>query len=156
HNPLQAKKEDYDALAHIEDHRLRVYAAMIRALDRGVGRVLKALRDNGLEENTLVIFTSDNGGAGYLGLPDVNKPYRGWKLTLFEGGTHVPYFARWPAKIKPGTSFDHPVGHIDVFATAAAATGAQLPDDRVIDGVNLLPYVTGERLEAPHETLFWR
>jgi len=156
HNPLQAKKQDYDGLAHIQDHRLRVYAAMIRALDRGVGRVLDALRDNGLEDNTLVIFTSDNGGAGYLGLPDVNKPYRGWKLTLFEGGTHVPFFARWPAKIRPGTTFEHPVGHIDIFATAAAAAGATLPNDRVIDGVDLLPYITGERLEAPHKTLFWR
>ena len=156
HSPLQAKKQDYDALAHIEDHRLRVYAAMIRALDRGVGRVLDALRDNGLQDNTLVIFTSDNGGAGYLGLPDVNKPYRGWKLTLFEGGTHVPYFARWPAKIEPGTRFEHPVGHIDIFATAAAAARTTLPDDRVIDGVDLMPYVTGQRVEPPHRTLFWR
>ena len=94
HNPLQAKREDYEALAHIEDHTLRVYAAMIMALDRGVGRVLQALEDNGLDENTLVIFTSDNGGADYIGLADINQPYRGWKLTHFEGGTHVPFFAK--------------------------------------------------------------
>ncbi len=156
HNPLQAKKADFEALAHIEDPTLRVYGAMIRALDRGVGRVLAALQEHGLEENTLVIFTSDNGGAGYIGLPNVNKPYRGWKLTLFEGGTHVPYFAQWPAKIEPGTTFEHPVGHIDIFATAAAAAGGTIPDDRVIDGVDLLPYVTGERADPPHETLFWR
>ncbi len=67
HNPLQAKKEDYDALSHITDHRLRVYAAMITALDRGVGRVLDALKANGIADNTLMIFSSDNGGAGYSG-----------------------------------------------------------------------------------------
>lgn len=156
HSPLQAKKEDYDSLSHIEDPRLRVYAAMIRSLDRGVGRVLQALKDNGLEHNTLVIFTSDNGGAGYLGLPDVNKPYRGWKLTLFEGGTHVPYFARWPAKIPAGTRFEYPVSHMDILPTAAGAAGAPLPDDRIIDGVDLVPYVTGERMDRPHRTLFWR
>jgi uncharacterized sulfatase len=155
HNPLQAKRSDYDALAHIEDHRLRVYAAMILALDRGVGRVLDKLEELGLDENTLVVFTSDNGGAGYLGLPDVNQPYRGWKLTHFEGGTHVPFFASWPARIAPGGVFDAPVSHIDLLPTLAAAAGARLPDDRIIDGVDLLPYVAG--LEArPHETLFWR
>ena len=85
HTPLQATRADYDALSHIADHRLRVYAAMIRALDRGVGRVLDALRANGLEENTLVFFTSDNGAPGYIGLPDVNRPFRGWKITLLRG-----------------------------------------------------------------------
>ena len=67
------------------------------------GEVLQALRDNGLEDNTLVMFTSDNGGAGYIGLPDVNKPFRGWKISLFEGGIHVPYFIKWPARIPAGT-----------------------------------------------------
>jgi arylsulfatase A-like enzyme len=156
HNPLQAKREDYDALSHITDHRLRVYAAMITALDRGVGRVLDALKAHGIADNTLVIFTSDNGGAGYLGLPDINKPYRGWKLTLFEGGTHVPFFARWPGHIAPGTRYDKPVEHIDILPTVAAAGGAKLPDDRIIDGVDVLPFVRGERTDAPHETLFWR
>ena len=129
---------------------------MIAALDRGVGRVLDALDANGLTNNTLVIFTSDNGGASYLGLPNVNKPYRGWKLTLFEGGTHVPFFAKWPGHIAPGMRYDAPVGHIDIFATATAAAGAKLPDDRIIDGVDLLPYVNGTRDGQPHDTLFWR
>ena len=122
HTPLQATRADYDALSHIELHRERVYAAMIRALDRGVGRVLEALRENGLEENTLVIFTSDNGGAGYIGLPDVNRPFRGWKITLFEGGIHVPYFMKWPARIEAGQRFDAPVHHFDIFATAAVVS----------------------------------
>ncbi len=156
HTPLQATREDYDALSHIESHRERVYAAMIRSLDRGVGRVLEALERNGLEENTLVLFTSDNGGAGYIGLPEVNRPFRGWKITLFEGGIHVPFFAKWPARIAPGTVVGAPVHHFDLFTTAAAAAGAPLPDDRKIDGVDLVPFATGEARGVPHEALFWR
>ena len=74
HIPLQAERGDYEALSHIEDHTERVYAAMLRGLDRGVGQVLAALEEHGLTDNTLVVFTSDNGGAGYVGLPDLNKP----------------------------------------------------------------------------------
>lgn len=156
HNPLQATREDYDAFPGIEDHTLRVYAGMIRALDRSVGRVLQALEDNGLADNTLVIFTSDNGGAGYIGLPDINSPYRGWKLNHFEGGIHVPFMARWPARIAPGSVMKAPVHHMDVFHTAAAAAGAQPPADRRLDGVDLLPFIRGEQAGEPHQTLFWR
>ena len=156
HNPLQAYIDDYAALSHIGDHRLRVYAAMIRALDRSVGRVMDALEANDLLDNTLVIFTSDNGGASYVGLPDINQPYRGWKTTFFEGGIHVPYFMSWPGTIDPGTTYDKPVTHFDIYATAAAAAGAALPGDRTIDGVDLIPYVTGAATGEPHETLFWR
>ncbi|MCE7999107.1 MAG: sulfatase-like hydrolase/transferase [Rhodobiaceae bacterium] len=155
HTPLQALKSDYDALSHIEDHRLRVYTAMTRAVDRSVGRVMQALKDNGLDENTLVIFTSDNGGAGYVGLDDLNTPYRGWKITLFEGGTHVPFMARWPKRIPAGTVFDEPVSHIDMFATAAGAAGGAMPTDRIMDGVDFVPFVAGETEGAPHEALFW-
>jgi arylsulfatase A-like enzyme len=157
HTPLQASKEDYAALSHIELHRERVYAAMIRSLDRGVGRVMQALKANDLDENTLVMFTSDNGGAGYIGLPDVNDPYRGWKITLFEGGIRVPFLARWPARLPAGETFDAPVHHFDMYATAAAAAGADLPTDRVMDGVDLTAYVTGiDTTQAPHEYLFFR
>jgi arylsulfatase A-like enzyme len=156
HTPLQASKSDYDALAHIESHAERVYAAMIRSLDRGVGEVLDALRANNLEENTLVIFSSDNGAAGYIGVPDLNKPYRGWKMTFFEGGLHSPFFLKWPARIPKGTRSDEPVSHIDLFATAASAAGAPLPSDRSIDGVDLLPYATGDGAGPAHEALFWR
>jgi arylsulfatase A-like enzyme len=160
HTPLQATRADYDALSHISLHRERVYAAMIRALDRGVGQVLDALRRNGLEDNTLVVFTSDNGGAGYIGLPDVNDPYRGWKITLFEGGIHVPYFVKWPAKLEAGQTVDAPVHHFDFFATAAAAAGASLPTDRKIDGVDLTGVAraiqAGDADAISHEKLFWR
>ncbi len=157
HTPLQATREDYEALSDIELHRERVYAAMIRSLDRGVGRVMEALKANGLDENTLVMFTSDNGGAGYIGLPDVNDPYRGWKITLFEGGIRVPFLARWPAQIPAGVTYDAPVHHFDMYATAAAAAGADLPTDRIMDGVDLMPYTAGaETTEQPHDYLFFR
>jgi uncharacterized sulfatase len=156
HTPLQATREDYEALAHIENHRERVYAAMIRSLDRGVGEVLDALERNGLDENTLVLFTSDNGGAGYIGLPEVNSPFRGWKITLFEGGIHVPFFVKWPARIPAGTEVTAPVHHFDMYATAAAAAGASMPGDRTMDGVDLVPFTNGEASGVPHEALFWR
>jgi len=156
HTPLQALRSDYDALPQIEHHTLRTYAAMIRALDRGVGSVLEALRANGLEENTLVIFTSDNGGAEYVGLPDLNKPYRGWKMTFFEGGVRTPFFAKWPARLPAGSRFHTPAAHVDIFATAAGAAGAALPSDRVIDGVDLVKLALGEAQGRPHGAIFWR
>jgi arylsulfatase A-like enzyme len=156
HTPLQALRSDYEALSGIPDHTLRVYAAMIRALDRGVGTVLEALRANGLEENTLVLFTSDNGGADYVGLPDLNKPYRGWKMTFFEGGVHTPFFAKWPAQLAAGQRYDGAVAHIDIFATAAGAAGAPLPSDRPIDGVDLVKLARGEAQPRPHHAVFWR
>lgn len=156
HTPLQALKSDYDALADIKDHRLRVYGAMIRALDRNVGLVLDALKAHGLEENTLVIFTSDNGGANYIGLPDINKPFRGWKATFFEGGIHVPFFMKWPAKLAKSMRYEQPVGHVDIFSTAAAAAAAEPPKDRVMDGVDLAAVVADPAKAAPHKSLYWR
>jgi arylsulfatase A-like enzyme len=156
HTPLQALKSDYDALPQIKDHRLRVYAAMVRALDRDTGKVLDALKEMGLDDNTLVIFTSDNGGANYIGLPDINKPYRGWKASFFEGGIHVPFFMRWPGHLPDGASYRYPVAHVDIFATAAAVAGAAMPSDRVMDGVDLLPYLEGQNAAHPHQTLYWR
>jgi uncharacterized sulfatase len=156
HTPLQASKADYDALSHIENHDARVYGAMIRALDRSVGRVTAELAAQGLLENTIIVFSSDNGGAGYVGLPNVNKPFRGWKLTYFEGGLRVPMLVSWPAKIKPGAETSAPVGHQDVLPTLAAAAGAGLPTDRLIDGVDMMPFLSPAAEGAPPRTMFWR
>ncbi len=157
HTPLQATREDYEAVGDIQPHRKRVYAAMIRAVDRSVGRVLDTLEEEGIADNTVVIFTSDNGGAGYIGLPDVNSPFRGWKITMFEGGLRVPMFIKWPARIEAGTTVDTPVAHIDVMPTLAAAAGAPLPEGVAIDGENVLPLATGEGAESwARETLFWQ
>jgi hypothetical protein len=114
------------------------------------------LKAQGLDENTLVVFTSDNGGANYLGLPQINKPFRGWKLTFFEGGIRVPYFMHWPKRIPAGAQLTAPVSHFDIYATAAAAAGAALPADRKMDGVDLSPFLTGAVSGRPHTSLFWR
>ncbi len=157
HTPLQATKADYDALSHIKEHRLRVYAAMIRALDRSVGRIMQKLEEEGLADNTMIVLSSDNGGAGYIGLPEVNAPYRGWKLTQFEGGIRVPMLIKWPSKIAPGTKVDTPVAHIDLMPTLAAAAGASLPEDVVIDGLNILPLARGDgSINRLNDALFWQ
>lgn len=156
HTPLQATREDYEAVGDIKPHRLRVYAAMIRALDRSVGEILDKLEEEGLAENTVVIFSSDNGGAGYVGLPDVNAPYRGWKLTLFEGGVRVPFMMRWPDGLPAGRAVDKPVTHIDIFRTIASITGAELPE-RTIDGVDLMPIATGSGpIERVDDAIYWQ
>jgi arylsulfatase A-like enzyme len=155
HTPFQATKADYDALSSIRDQRTRVYGAMIRALDRGVGKVMAALKAEGVDRNTLVVFTNDNGGAWYAGLPDINKPYRGWKGTFFEGGIRVPFFVRWPVKIAARQKLSMPVQFIDVLPTLAAAAGAGEPANRLIDGINLLPFAIEHR-QMVERPLFWR
>ena len=161
HTPLQATREDYEAVGDIRPHRKRVYAAMVRALDRSVGRILDTLEAEGLADNTMVVFTSDNGGPGYIGIDDINSPHRGWKITMFEGGIRVPLFVKWPAEIAPGTTVETPVAHIDMMPTLATAAGAALPTDVVIDGVDLLPLASGSATREGadswnRETLFWQ
>ena len=156
HNPLQSLKKDYEKHSHMENHTLQVYAGMIEALDRSIGKILSALEKNGLTENTLIIFTSDNGGAGYIGLDNINKPYRGWKLTHFEGGMHIPFFAKWPTKIKKGMKYDKRIHHTDIFSTILGAANIEHPKEITIDGVNLIPFLTNEKRGEPHETLYWK
>ncbi|MBA4225668.1 MAG: sulfatase [Hyphomonas sp.] len=156
HTPLQATKEDYEAVGDIEPHRLRVYAAMLRAVDRSVGRIMEKLEEEGLADNTIIVFSSDNGAAGYIGIPEVNAPYRGWKITLFEGGIRVPLFMKWPAAIQPGTVVDEPVAHVDMMPTLAAVAGAPLPAGVEIDGQNILPLATGNgEFARPGDAIFW-
>ena len=156
HSPLQATREDYEAVGDIQPERLRVYAAMVRALDRSVGEIMDKLEEEGLADNTVVVFTSDNGGAGYIGLPKVNAPYRGWKITLFEGGIRVPMFVSWPGHIAAGAQIGTPVAHIDLMPTLAAIAGATLPAGVDIDGQNLLPAATGTgTVTRPDDAIFW-
>lgn len=150
HTPLQALKSDYDALPQIKDHTQRVYGAMVRQLDRRIGDILAKLKATGLDQNTLVIFTSDNGGAWYTGIADHNKPYRGYKGTFFEGGIRVPLLMRWPGTIPAGTTRPDVAQHLDMFATIAAAAGAEVPSDRKMDSYNL--FNPKER----REITFWR
>lgn len=155
HTPLQALKSDYDALTHIADHRDRVYAAMLVALDRSVATIQARLEEHGLADNTLILFTSDNGGAWYVDMPDLNRPYRGWKATFFEGGIRSPLFARWPARIPAGRTVPGVATNMDMMETIAAAAGATPPRDRPMDGLDLLPALTGASA-IPPRTLHWR
>ncbi len=156
HTPLQAPKEVYDRLDYIADHKTRVYYAMIESMDEAIGMVLNKLESLGLDDNTLVIFSSDNGAAPYTRIPHTNSPFRGSKANYFQGGVVVPYLMRWPAAIESGTVLDIPVSLLDVFPTVAQATGAKVPQDRPIDGVNLLPLIRGDVSDAPHQALVWR
>lgn len=150
HTPLQALKSDYDALPQIKDHTERVYGAMIRQLDRRIGDVMAKLKETGLDDNTLVIFTSDNGGAWYTGIAGHNRPYRGFKGTFFEGGIRVPIFMRWPGKIAPGSTRADVAQHLDLFATIVGVAGGRLPTDRKMDSFNLMD--PAQR----REITFWR
>ena len=154
HGPLQVTQEYYDRFPHIEDEGSRIYAAMTSALDDGIGAILNALDENGLEENTLVVFLSDNGA----GVSDVcnNDPLRLGKQTMFEGGIRVPFTMKWPARLLQGTTYEHPVSALDIFSTAIAAAGGTLRADGTLDGVDLLPFLDDSNSRRPHDELFWR
>ena len=156
HNPLQAVRSDVEQMSHMSGHNLKVYSGMIRALDRSVGEIIRTLKELNIYGRTLIFFTSDNGGANYIELEDINKPFRGWKISFFEGGIRVPFILSWPDQIDPGLKFDKPVHHFDIFSTIASAANVQIPMDRKIDGVDLMPYIKGEKIANPHQTLFWR
>ena len=156
HNPLQSLKKDYEKHKHMQNHTLQVYSGMIEALDRSIEKIVSALEENGLTDNTLIIFTSDNGGAGYIGLHDINKPYRGWKLTHFEGGVHVPFFAKWPAKIGKNQIYNKRIHHTDIFSTILGAANIEMPKDITIDGIDLIPYIVDKKESEPHTTLYWK
>ncbi|WP_163930985.1 sulfatase-like hydrolase/transferase [Paraferrimonas sp. SM1919] len=157
HNPIQATRSDYQAVGDITPHHKRVYAAMLYSLDRSVGNIMAKLEQQGLSENTIVVLTSDNGGADYVAIDDLNKPYRGWKNTFFEGGIRVPYTIRWPGKIAPGTTIDEPVIHYDLMPTLAAAAGVDLPSDRDYDGVDLAPLWSQDdkAFTRNNDAMFW-
>lgn len=156
HTPLQATRADYEAVGDIKPHHKRVYAAMVRALDRSVGRILQTLEEEGLSQNTIVVFSSDNGAPGYIGIDGLNAPFRGWKLTLFEGGLRVPLLVKWPARITPGAIIEDPVGHIDLMPTLASMAGAAPPADRPIDGVDLSPRLALGAPPMAERALFWQ
>jgi arylsulfatase A-like enzyme len=148
HVPLQAPPEYLARFAHVEDPRERLFAAVQAASDDAVGIVLDELKALDRERDTLVFFLSDNGSAG------PSRALRGAKGSLAEGGVRVPFALRWPARIPTGVTCSQPVLQLDVFATALAAAGGT--SERPIDGVDLVPFLTGEREGAPHAELFWR
>ena len=148
HTPLQALKSDYDKLTHIDNHIERVYAAMIMSLDRSVGRIVESLEANGLSENTWIIFTSDNGGANYIGLRYINSPYRGWKLTLFEGGIKVPLIF-WKDGIAPQEVAQRAM-HIDIMPTIHGLINEELTHS--VDGIDLF----ADEYDLNQRPIFWK
>ncbi len=154
HAPLEATQKYLDRFSGIADQRRRTYAAMLSAMDDGIGAVLTKLREAGLEKETLVFFFSDNGGPPSNG--SSNGPLRGYKGTPFEGGIRVPFLVKWPGRIPAGLVYRCSVISLDVLPTIVAAAGWKLPGDRPMDGVNLLPYLRGQNPEPPHDILFWR
>jgi arylsulfatase A-like enzyme len=128
---------------------------MLSAMDDAVGRVLAAVRKHGEEENTLVFFIADNGGPT-RSTTSQNGPLRGFKMTTYEGGPRVPFLVQWKGRIPAGKTYDLPVMNLDVVPTVMAAAGRPVaPADR-IDGVDLVPFLTGATSGRPHEALFWR
>lgn len=137
HSPLQALRSDYESVKHIRDHCSRVYAAMILSVDRAIGKILQTLSNQNLIDNTIIIFTSDNGGPNYISQPALNMPFRGWKATLFEGGIRVPFLMQWPKNIPSGIRSNAIASHTDIFATSLAAAGINR-EQYDLDGVDLM------------------
>jgi arylsulfatase A-like enzyme len=128
---------------------------MMSAMDDAVGAVMAKIRALGQEENTLVFFIADNGGPT-ASTSSANGPLRGFKMTTFEGGTRVPFIAQWKGKIPAGKTYDFPALNLDVLPTAIIAAGGQPEASWQLDGVDLMPYLTGQQTTRPHPTLYWR
>lgn len=155
HTPLQTTLKYYDRFPHIKEEHKRIYAAMVSAMDDGIGTILDALKESGIEENTMVFFLSDNGCALYTQACS-NDPLRLGKLSQFEGGVRVPFCMKWPGRVPEGKTYDNPVSSLDIFPTAMAASGGSMPTDRPRDGVDLIPHLNRFAGGRPHDTLFWR
>ena len=154
HTPMDATEEDLKQFPELTGKRKTV-AAMTLALDRACGKVLDKLKELGVEKNTLVVFTNDNGGPTDKNA-GVNYPLSGTKSSHLEGGIRVPFLIKWPGKIKPNTSYDHPISTLDLLPTFFAAGGGKSESINDVDGVNLLPYIDGQKTERPHDILFWK
>lgn len=179
HSPFEAPDtlvQKYLKKRPVAGHDHAIYAAMIEALDKSVGRVMHKLDELGLTQNTLFIFYSDNGGLGgyndqgIQGVPRIgpldngqggkleithNMPLRGGKGQLYEGGIRVPLIIRWPDVVPAGTSTDEPVISVDFFATFAELTGAKIPGDHLLDGVDLSPLLRNPEVQLEREALYW-
>jgi len=151
HTPMEAKEKD---LLKYKNHPRQKLAAMTWSLDENVGKLRNKLIELGLLENTLIFFLSDNGGA-HNNLSKTG-PLKGWKGNKFEGGHRVPFIMSWPKKIAAQENFNGLTSSLDIFSTSLAAAGIEKDKDLILDGVNLLPYLSGKNKGNPHDKLFWR
>ncbi|NDV61242.1 sulfatase-like hydrolase/transferase [Puniceicoccales bacterium CK1056] len=155
HTPMQAPEEEIARFVEIKDPKRRTYAAMVSIVDRGVGQVMDKLKELDLDKETLVFFLSDNGGPIYANGSN-NKPLRGAKSDVWEGGWRVPFVLRWTGEVEPGSEFDEPVSSMDILGTMAGLTGVPIAEERPLDGVNLIPFLKGEQSGSPHEVIYLR
>jgi arylsulfatase A-like enzyme len=162
HTPLEISDRLKERVpADVKDPARRGYLALLLGLDDAVGRIMAHLHETGEDQNTLIVFLSDNGGSGlspFLAYnTGINRPLRGNKGQTLEGGIRVPFFIAWPGKLPAGKTYDHPVIALDILPTACALAGVKTPAN--VDGVNLMPYLLpylGENKAAPHDALYWR
>ncbi|WP_202803324.1 sulfatase-like hydrolase/transferase [Pedobacter arcticus] len=153
HAPLQATKKYLDRFENIRDVKRKTYAAMVSAMDDGIGSLLTKLDELKLSENTIIFFLSDNGGPSHVNASS-NLPFRGEKGSFFEGGVHVPFAMQWKGHITAGRTYNNPVSSLDIFATVAAVADAKPKNN--LDGVNLIPFITQHNKGVPHTQLYWR
>ncbi|MDO7172385.1 sulfatase-like hydrolase/transferase [Mariniflexile sp. AS56] len=151
HTPMEAKAEH---LEKYKKHSRQKLAAMTWSLDENVGKLQQKLKHLGLEENTLIYFLSDNGGAANNS--SSGGPLKGWKGNKFEGGHRVPFIVSWPKEIKGEQTFSGLSSSLDIFTTSLAAAKITKAENLVLDGVDLLPYLKGDKTGNPHDKLFWR
>lgn len=155
HTPMHATEKYLSRFSHINDPVRQKLAAMHSAMDDNIGKVLAKLREQKLEEDTLVFFVADNGGPTPSNASR-NDPLRGFKAQTWEGGIRVPFLIQWKGTLPAGKVFAHPAIQLDFLPTALAAAGVTAKPEWKLDGVNLIPYLTGEKTEAPHQALYWR
>jgi arylsulfatase A-like enzyme len=159
HTPMHATDKYLARFKNIDDEQRRRYAAMLSAMDDGIGKTIAALRAANLEGNTLIFFFSDNGGPTMEGTTingSRNTPLRGSKRQTWEGGIRVPFIIRWNGHLPEGKVDARPIIQLDVLPTAMMAAGVTPQSDWKLDGVNLLPFLTGRASGSPHDALYWR
>lgn len=155
HVGLNAPRKYLSRTTHIDNPERSIYGAMIIAVDDGVGRVWKALEDNKIDDDTIIIFLSDNGGASVS--YSMNYPRRARKGQMYEGGTRTPFAMYWKNKIKPGEVYNKTISSLDIYATVATAAGVDIAKlEKPLDGVDLMPYISGKNKSIPNEKLYWR
>ncbi|NQU84439.1 MAG: sulfatase-like hydrolase/transferase [Mariniphaga sp.] len=159
HFPWEVPDKYIQRVSFIKNQNRRLFAGMVLAMDDGIGQIINALDEEGLSDNTIVIFISDNGSPrGQLGDMSSTGPFRGWKGDCLEGGTRIPYIIKWPGQIEAGSKYDKPVINLDIVPTIASFIGLKNMEKYNFDGENILPYIKGEidSEKTPHENLFWK
>ncbi|MFY7899642.1 MAG: sulfatase-like hydrolase/transferase [Chitinophagaceae bacterium] len=151
HTPMEATQSDLD---RFNNHPRQKLAAMTFALDRAIGKMVDALKKQGIFENTLIFFISDNGGAHNN--QSINLPLKGFKGNKFEAGHRIPFFISWPKQIQKGQKFTGLTSSLDIYPTALQAANIPIEPTLQLDGVSLIPFIKGQKKDNPHDVLFWR